>query len=454
MQLIVRILFNLRMNTQTHGNSHTESSRRAERRLLAKCFSDPVGSVTAIESSGLATAELQGDDHRHILDAILYCGREGRADVEAVIWRLDNTGRLVDAGGRESLMALAREAADPQITASPASALVSEVRNLSTNRRTQDTIARSLEELRKNPNADAAAVGLMLAEELAQSTRRRVAIRGASLRQGQFRNVAQDLATEASGPDTMPEGANPTGIPRLDVGLAGIFRRGRNLLLLGPPDAGKTTLITQCLSNAALHLKQVGEAVAEVYQEGTAKEWMRRAVQLRAALRSGAAPRAETLAQAGEEMDACRLFIDDGEWSADEITPHVARLKELGVALYVHESAEHMKTLGVDASDPLDGLEYKLRRMKSAARSNHVATVLTASVNVFTVNDVLKVLAGRQRLADVAMVLLPMPEGNGADPFLRELVVFHNHLGPLDRLSLRLRPDLSGILELANTNKS
>lgn len=444
------------MNQHTQNNSHTESSRRAERRLLAKCFSDPVGSVTAIESSGLATAELQGDDHRHILDAILVCGREGRADMEGVVWRLDTTGRLMDAGGREYMRALAQEAADPEITGTQASVLVAEVRNLSNNRRTQETIARSLEELRANPNADAAAVGLNLAEELAQSSRRRVSIRGVSLRQGQFRNVAQDLATEASRPDTMPEGAIPTGIARLDVGLGGILKRGRNLLFLGPPDAGKTTFITQCLINAALHLKQINEAVAEVYQEGTAKEWMRRAVQLRAALKSGAAPRAETLAQAGEELDACRLFIDDGQWSADEITPHVARLKESGVALYVHESAEHLSAVGADASDPLDGLEYKLRRLKAAARSNHVATVLTASVNVSTVADVLKKLEGRQRLADVAMVLLPQQEcANGAapDPFMRELVVFHNHLGPLDRLPLRLRPDLGGILELANPAK-
>jgi len=82
--------------------------------------------------------------------------------------------------------------------------------------------------------------------------------------------------------------------------------------------------------------------------------------------------------------------------------------------------------------------------------------VLTASVNVSTVADVLKKLEGRQRLADVAMVLLPQQEGaNGAapDPFMRELVVFHNHLGPLDRLPLRLRPDLGGILELANPAK-
>lgn len=441
------------MNKPPHNNSHIESSRRAERRLLAKCFSDPVGSVTAIESSGLATAELQGDDHRHILDAILYCGREGRADVETVVWRLDNAGRLVDAGGRESMMALAREASDPEITSSPASALVADVRNLSTNRRTQETIARSLDELRTNPNADAASVGLFLAEELAQSSRRRVAIRGVSLRQGQFRNVAQDLAAEAARPEAMPEGVIPTGFPRLDVGLGGILKRGRTLLFLGPPDAGKTTLITQCVINAALYLKIVGEAVAEVFQEGTAKEWMRRATQLRAALKSGATPRAETLAQAGEELDACRLFIDDGEWNVDEITPHVARLKELGVALYVHESAEHLRALGADASDPLDDLEYKLRRIKSAARSNHVCTVLTASVNVSTVGEVLKVLKGRQKHADVAMVLLPQPEGNGSDPFLRELHVFHNHLGPLDRLSLRLRPDLGGILELANPSK-
>ena len=429
----------------------TEVSRRVERQLLAKLFNDPVAVMTAVEATGLVAGEFLGDDHSLIFDAVTHCAHnEGRTDMDVVTWYLDLSGRLADAGGRETLLQLARMAAEPAILQLNPGEAVAAVRNLSNHRRMRERLDRSLAELEADPAADAHANANKLAEELIQLGRRRPGRRAATLRQGQFYPASQDLVQESRTPGTMPEGAIPTGISRLDTTLGGVLKLGRLTLLLGPSDAGKTTLAAAWVENAAMALRSSGGGAAEVFLEGTAQEMMRRLVSLRAARLTMTTPTVESLTSAGRELDAVRLYIDDGAWHADEIAPLAARLAEQGVKLLVVDSAEHLGALGADATDPLDGLEYKLQRLKQAAKTNHIAVLVNAAVDVATIPQVLGKLAGRQRLTDVAMALLPRPNDTpgGEDQFGRDLHVFHNHLGPQDKIALRLRPDLGGLLQL------